>query len=147
MSVTVDYLVHMTHDHTNDTSIGTDGLGTCVGIIARLNNGNTYCGHLSCEMQGIAANVQTITERTQTIMNERLNPINVASLHVATTSNGLDTNAMITGIQNTYPAIVVTRLEGTGLYWDGNNVAAINNSVIGTTQGPTDDQGPLNVTN
>ncbi|KAM9990344.1 hypothetical protein ACTFIY_006388 [Dictyostelium cf. discoideum] len=149
-SVTVDYKVFMTHDHTNNTSIGTDGLATCIGIIARLNNGDTYCGHISNEIQGSAPNIPIIMEKTQAIMTERLNPANVISVYCATTSTFPDTNAMYNAIVNTYPDLVQPKMQGTGIYWDGNAVGVINglyDNINGNTEGTNNDQGPLNVTN
>ncbi|KAN0050548.1 hypothetical protein ACTA71_003679 [Dictyostelium dimigraforme] len=150
MDVTVDYEVCQSYDHISNTSIGTDGLGTCVGVIARLDNGDTYCGHISCEISGIAANIPTIRQRTQEILTAIINPANVTKLHCATTSNSADTRAIYDALTDSYPNSIQPMMQGSGIYFDGNDVGVVNGlsrRVVGTTVGPNEDNGPLRITN
>ncbi|KAK5582078.1 hypothetical protein RB653_003661 [Dictyostelium firmibasis] len=148
--VQVNYKVHMTQDHQLNGTIGTDGLATCVGVIARLVNGNTYCAHISCEMSGIAANLPIIATRTSAIMPLRIAVANVVSMHCAT-SNLIEPTSMAiyNGLVNTYGATVQPMQQGNGIYFDGNNVVvtAFGTNIIGTLDGPQEDNGPINVQN
>lgn len=148
-TIIIDYEVFMTHCHqvAANTSIGTDGLGPCIGIIAPKTDGSIFCGHLACSIAALPANQATITAKAQAVMLANLGTkAEVENVYCAT-GNLKDKSAlwMLNGITATYAK--VSYKEGTGIYWDKTKpiIISLPDSLNGTTKGSQTDDGPMEV--
>lgn len=150
-TVSINYQVFMTHCHqTNKSnSIGTDGLGPCVGIIATKKDGTIFCGHLACSIAATPGNQDSITSKAAAIMLAQAGTKDQVENVYCATSNIKDKSAkwMIDGITSTYSKVSYN--EGNGIYWDKTKpiVTQFGTNLNGTTKGNQTDDGPMDVKN
>ncbi len=114
------------------TLFGTDGVGTCFGIVADLGGGNVFCGHLDNGIAATPANLQTITTNTQARLTTALQGQTVNSFHVTTTNGDQrEVGAVTQGINNFLGGlqnqINATWYSSMGIAWNNGNVQAGNN--------------------
>jgi hypothetical protein len=148
-TIPVDHQVFMTHSHTvpKAQSIGTDGLGPCVGLIAVLGNGSVTCGHLACSLSGEPKNKDTVKARTTALLAAQLGPAaGVQVVHCAT-GNLKEPTArwMLEALKEHYKTSAT--IEATGIYWAGNEPRPVpaGATLAGRTRGDAGDNGPLDV--
>ena len=107
-----------------DTSVGTTGLGPCVGVIA-LVAGGVWCAHIEDARAG--APVLEDTQRLiATLMNSTLGPTAAPTeIHCATGgaiggATSRDSSAqIIRALTIMYPNITVTANSANAIWWDG----------------------------
>ena len=58
----------------DDDSVGTQGCGPCVGIIARLVNGRVFCGHLHSDARLTRKDREEYSNRVRRYLRSILNP-------------------------------------------------------------------------
>ncbi|KAF2074208.1 hypothetical protein CYY_004494 [Polysphondylium violaceum] len=148
--ITVDYAVFMTqyHNITDQQSIGTDGLGPCIGIVAHKKDNTVFCAHLACSIvPSNADNIKLITEKSKTVLTPYLNSKDVSTIfYVSGNPRDKSADAMFQGLQAVYGANTLN--TGNGVYWDKKLKTAIATgaqTIVGTTKGPQDDNGPIEV--
>ncbi|EAL65506.1 hypothetical protein DDB_G0283783 [Dictyostelium discoideum AX4] len=145
--ITVSYKVHMTYYSESAGSIGTDGIGPCVGIIAKKTNGTTFCAHIASSIQGIDANLPSITSKTTELINKYLKNVDLVEMSCVTGNlKDKSANAIYKGITNAYGAKVKALVEGTGIYFKDGAVGVVKAETIkGTVEGPNAFDGPMDV--
>ncbi|KAN0040203.1 hypothetical protein ACTA71_012093 [Dictyostelium dimigraforme] len=147
MVVQVSYKVHMTYYHESTGSIGTDGLGPCVGIIAKKTNGSIFCAHIASSLSGIPSNVPIITAKTTELINKYLKNADLVEMSCAS-GNIKDSSATAIhkGLVDAYGTKVKALVQGTGIYFKDGAVGLVQADTIkGTTEGPSDDNGPMDI--
>ncbi|KAN0041043.1 hypothetical protein ACTFIV_003579 [Dictyostelium citrinum] len=145
--VTVSYKVHMTYYSESASSIGTDGLGPCVGLIARKTNGSTFCAHIASSIQGTDPNLPTITSKTTELINKYLKNADLTQMSCATGNmNDKSAKAIYQGLVNAYGSKVKPLVQGTGIYFKDGAVNVVQADTIkGTVEGPNDLNGPMDI--
>ncbi len=157
MNVQVYYQVCMSYAHKEpeSRSIGTCGLGPCLGILAR-SHGQVFCGHMSCGLTGIAEHRARIMESARTLMViQNLAPID--ELYFAAGAPDTSTRWMAEAISRLFfpdnTPLGINRAFG--IFWKGGDVGflpLVNDTVQGTVRSPRDPSqpdepdGPFNVT-
>ncbi|KAM9967469.1 hypothetical protein ACTFIW_001553 [Dictyostelium discoideum] len=145
--ITVSYKVHMTYYSESAGSIGTDGLGPCVGIIAKKTNGTTFCAHIASSIQGTDANLPSITTKTTELINKYLKNADLVEMSCATGNlKDKSATAIYKGLTNAYGAKVKALVQGTGIYFKDGAVGVVQAETIkGTVEGPNAFDGPMDV--
>jgi hypothetical protein len=148
-TITVDQQVFMTHGDAvaKAQSIGTDGLGPCVGLIAVLGNGKVFCGHFACSVTGEPKNKDLVKAKATALLAAQIGPAaGVQAVHCAT-GNLREPTAkwMIEAVKEHYKIGVM--IEATGIYWAGNEPHPVpaNTKLAGRAKGDTSENGPLEV--
>lgn len=150
VTLNINYQVFMTYTHSLEktNTIGTDGLATCVGIIATYkNNDNIFCGHMSCSISGMPSNETSIKEKTKELILKYLGTKEaVDNVYCCTASLKEPTSKwMLEAIKETYSK--VSYKEGNGIYWNSTNPVIIGmaDHLDGATKGPNSENGPFDV--
>lgn len=146
--INIDYQVFMTYGHAVPaaTTIGTDGLGPCLGIVARRNDGQIFCGHLACSLAGLPANKDRIKAAAKAILLANVGAADaVGRVDCASSQNDPTMRWMFEAAQETYADVGFQ--QGFGIYWNGAAVAVVDmaTELSGAVKGPHDDAGPLDV--
>jgi hypothetical protein len=147
-TINIDYQVFMTYSHevTSNVTIGTDGLGPCIGIIATKINGNIFCGHLACTLAATPANAAAIKAQTIAVLAAQMGAKDeVENVYCASGQpNDRSSKWMMEAIVSAYSK--TSFKQGSLIYWNGANPEIsddFNTTLTGTTEGPKDDSGPF----
>ncbi|KAN0037698.1 hypothetical protein ACTFIV_003052 [Dictyostelium citrinum] len=124
--ITVSYKVHMTYFSESASSIGTDGLGPCVGT---------------------DPNLPTITSKTTELINKYLKNADLTQMSCATGNmNDKSAKAIYQGLVNAYGSKVKPLVQGTGIYFKDGVVNVVQADTIkGIVEGPNDLNGPMDI--
>ena len=131
MSTNVNYEVKMTYHKIVNTSqsIGTDGCGPCVGIIAQLANGTVFCGHLACSVSGMPNNKEKVKKGAKKVISDAMKSSGAQVKEVYYASGLSDTTAkwIIEAINEAYTGKIQTTTETLkrkykGIAWVSNSV-------------------------
>ncbi len=109
---------------------GTDGLGTCVGLIVVYNDGAVFCGHMDAkssprielEKNSMIANVGNIIDRL-------VSKQDVKSIKYASTSKDSSTACIEAAIKSRFSGAI--KAEGTLIYFDGKDIIVSNENITG----------------
>lgn len=115
----VDWQVYMTHALSvpSSSSVGTDGLGPCLGVIIRESN-RIICIHLSCSKRagsprvpeiGAMGDITTLTHKLWTSLAIKADGIWTASGQPDNTTKAMD--------MGTFAYYGVKMKKGFGIYW------------------------------
>jgi len=152
--IPVYYQVHMSYSHKEpeSKSIGTDGLGPCLGIIIRAK-GQVFCGHMSCEIVPMGDGVKKIHQiASRLLIIQNLKPID--SIYFASGSPRDKTTKTMHAAINEVLGTDADLQTGFGIYWKDGKVGVlpkVTDSVLGTVKSPRDPTqpntkaGPFNV--
>ena len=116
------------------TSIGTDGLGTCVGIVIVGRNG-TFCGHMACLIAVPGGPGTPAFERVKNSARVKLQDIDLGGVGkievVGICSSGADhsTEAIKAGFLEVFDA--AERFDGTCIYYRDRGLSGNDNTLRG----------------
>jgi chemotaxis receptor (MCP) glutamine deamidase CheD len=68
----------------NNFNFGTEGLGTCVGVIVQLNNGNNFCGHMDHSYEPTQAQRAAFIQQVVLVLQATIPLANVQQVHYST---------------------------------------------------------------
>ncbi len=156
-NIELAYRVRMTcwHGQAEGESIGTNGLGPCLGMIIR-KGGQVYCGHMSCAIglglpEQKAANLNRIRISTHGVLVNTKVTKPVDAIAFASGQPDATTKAMH-AVAKEYFETKEEMHKNFGIYWKDGKVqfAAENDKMAGaqTSPGPEseyDMDGPFNV--
>lgn len=117
-----------------NSSIGTDGLGTCVGVIVVCQN-SVFCGHMASNLQ-IPNKQSPLYQQgvdtaknllTQTLQSLNLGNINAA--HICSGQGDFSTQAITSGFQAALQNNNPQMHQGTCFYYLDNSVVGDNNTL------------------
>jgi len=107
----------------SDDSIGTQGCGPCVGIIAKLNNGRIFCGHLDSAEIVMRKDKEKYSNMLRRFLRSILNPNMVMELYYVTDKATFNSKFSAESIERMFPTDSVHYLAGNdGLYYDGQAI-------------------------
>lgn len=123
---------------TNNTNLnfGTDGLGTCVGIIVQLNNGTNFCGHMDHSYEPTRAQQVAFMAAVTAVLTATIPMANVTSVHYCTPGGTFAAAFTVLAIQALFPAAInagnnsCIYIDGTGVH--GTDQHAIQGVVVDT---------------
>jgi hypothetical protein len=132
MTLTLNYYVSVgKYGITENTNFnfGTDGLATCVGIIAMLNDGTNFCGHMSHAYEPNAAQKEGFITEVQKLLDKTIPKQQVSYLSYCTTDGTKAQKYTVEAIQQWFPNADKVGKKSC-VYIDQNGVQTTNESDV-----------------
>ncbi len=129
MAITFDYYVAQgTYGITNRANLtfGTGGLATCVGIIATLNSGNNFCGHMDSDVEPRNQEERfQFMKKVGDLLNNTIPVNNVIGVAYSTGGTFASTQCITAKILDMFPG-AVDKGYNTNLYITASGIKADN---------------------
>lgn len=110
----------------NNLRFGTDGIATCVGIIAKLNNGTNFCGHMNHTYEPNKAQKQAFIEAVIALLEATIPLENVTGVYYSAPGGTLATKYTLEAINTMFPN--ATGFGGMCIYIDTDGTVKGNNN-------------------